>query len=433
MPAANPLRPHGWTTIGDDELDIMIDRCKLKSEACRWLADRLRQGKQSGPWDEPTRLAYDDLVSRGRAIPNCLLWMLHVRPQNVPAGPIVAEQLDRAFTCLARSLTLVTQVMGQGNERPPDFLSILELVAEAQAIVRESLHDLRTDADRDQEHAFYWLRRVTDEQGFYIRRYMRQEDKIGPEQLPSLETRLAEFEVRFLQPQQANIVQQRLLRPLAYHLQQIRDKPQQPHGHDWKRVMELASSWVEKGFPPSSPAIRERLLPVMDEIPFSDEWTEPFRRVMRELDRYQAQRDLTEANHEADHLDDARAQSPEVTQVRELLHGQSVVMVGGECRHKAHERLKSAFGLRELIWPNAPKDGSHTDYGPAVARPEVTIVVEAIRWSSHGFNEVKQFCDKYDKPLVRLKAGYHPNQVALQILSQCGDKLRQRQLHKTHA
>ena len=47
----------------------------------------------------------------------------------------------------------------------------------------------------------------------------------------------------------------------------------------------------------------------------------------------------------------------------------------------------------------------------------------AIRWSSHGFGEVKEFCDKYGKPLVRLPAGYNPNQVAFHLLSQVGDRL----------
>ena len=47
----------------------------------------------------------------------------------------------------------------------------------------------------------------------------------------------------------------------------------------------------------------------------------------------------------------------------------------------------------------------------------------AIRWSSHGFGEVKDFCDRYGKPLVRLPGGYNPNQVAHQILTQIGDRL----------
>jgi hypothetical protein len=58
-----------------------------------------------------------------------------------------------------------------------------------------------------------------------------------------------------------------------------------------------------------------------------------------------------------------------------------------------------------------------------VAHDDVVAVVLAIRWSSHGFGEVKEFCEKYSKPLVRLSAAYSPNQVAYQLLRQVGDRL----------
>jgi hypothetical protein len=51
------------------------------------------------------------------------------------------------------------------------------------------------------------------------------------------------------------------------------------------------------------------------------------------------------------------------------------------------------------------------------------VVLLAIRWSSHSFGEVKDFCDRYGKLLVRLPAGYNPNQVAVQILQQIGNRL----------
>ena len=55
----------------------------------------------------------------------------------------------------------------------------------------------------------------------------------------------------------------------------------------------------------------------------------------------------------------------------------------------------------------------------------VAVVVLAIRWSSHSYGEVKQFCEQYGKPLVRLPAGYNPNQVAAHIVAQCSDRLAQ--------
>jgi hypothetical protein len=37
---------------------------------------------------------------------------------------------------------------------------------------------------------------------------------------------------------------------------------------------------------------------------------------------------------------------------------------------------------------------------------------------------VKRFCERYDKPLVRLPRGYNRNQVAYEILRQAGHRLR---------
>ena len=39
---------------------------------------------------------------------------------------------------------------------------------------------------------------------------------------------------------------------------------------------------------------------------------------------------------------------------------------------------------------------------------------------------MKQFCDRYGKPLVRLPGGYNPNQIAAQILAQCSGHLESR-------
>ncbi|MDQ3250558.1 MAG: hypothetical protein M3Q45_15300, partial [Chloroflexota bacterium] len=68
-------------------------------------------------------------------------------------------------------------------------------------------------------------------------------------------------------------------------------------------------------------------------------------------------------------------------------------------------------------------DQSYADFEPQVARPEVAVVILAIRWSRHGFGEVKAFCDQYDKLLVRLPGGYNPNLVAHHILNQVGARL----------
>ena len=62
---------------------------------------------------------------------------------------------------------------------------------------------------------------------------------------------------------------------------------------------------------------------------------------------------------------------------------------------------------------------------PAVEEPGTTeqvaeAVLLAIRWSSHSYGEVRDYCEKHGKHFVRLPGGYNPNQVAHQILQQRG-------------
>ena len=81
-------------------------------------------------------------------------------------------------------------------------------------------------------------------------------------------------------------------------------------------------------------------------------------------------------------------------------------------------------GLRELNWVATRSTESLDIFEPYVVRPDVVLVLLAIRWTSHSYGEVRQFCERCGKPLVRLPGGYGPNQVAFQVLQQCGDRLR---------
>lgn len=108
-----------------------------------------------------------------------------------------------------------------------------------------------------------------------------------------------------------------------------------------------------------------------------------------------------------------------------MLRGRTVVLIGGIKRPLAAESLTQAFDLKELVWVEG-RDQTYAEFEPYVARPDVAAVILAIRWSRHGFGEVKEFCEKYDKPLVRLPGGYSPNQVALHIVNQIGERLSNR-------
>ena len=116
---------------------------------------------------------------------------------------------------------------------------------------------------------------------------------------------------------------------------------------------------------------------------------------------------------------EGRLNSPEEVQaVAERLANKVMVVIGGERRPHACDALKSAFRLKDLIWISTREHESVDHFEPYVARPEVDTVLLAIRWTSHSYGEVRDFCEKHGKRFVRLPGGYNPNQVAHQILQQ---------------
>jgi len=140
--------------------------------------------------------------------------------------------------------------------------------------------------------------------------------------------------------------------------------------------------------------------------------------VLREIDRYLATRPTEQ-------LDPARPEpTGHVRAVAQMLSGKTIILIGGVPRPHALDALKEAFTLKDVDWIETKEHESITSFEPHVARPEVALVLLAIRWSSHVFGEIKLFCDRYDKPLVRLPGGYNPNQVAAQILTQVSGRLQ---------
>ena len=171
--------------------------------------------------------------------------------------------------------------------------------------------------------------------------------------------------------------------------------------------------------PPSSPAIRESLLPIFDEMPELDGLPAGFDLVYREVDRYLAQQQQSEQAEPPA----PREPSADVLRVADALRSKTVVFIGGVPRPHNRERLRAAFALERLDWLETREHQSIAPFEVQIARPEVALVIVAIRWSSHSFEGAKEFCERHGKPMLRLKAGYSPNQVAAQVLAQCSAQL----------
>jgi hypothetical protein len=415
---AHPEGALSWTSrqVTDEDLPLVEARCRLKAEGAHWA--RTRQERLRGGADFYTEIDPQDraIIARAKALPDCFLWMCH-RDGPVPADLTLYDDLAGCFETAALALSMLRSVLANASGDREALEVALDLTAEAQSSIRGAIAAMNGDTDEDQFKIYSWLRATAAEEQILIRRYMRRDDVADPKGWQALQERIHQFDERVKKVKNRDKRQRGLFNRIQYHLKRIHAEPSGEHEHDWLKIVETVDELVTDGLPPSNRELRDVMLPLVDSIPESIELPKNVGLVVREIDRYVSSRPpKVDPGANAPQTEDVR-------RARELLKGRAMVMIGGERRPLAADALTEALGLSELLWVETREHQTHSVFEPLVAREDVAAVILAIRWSSHGFGEVKEFCDKYGKPLVRLPAGYNPNQVAFHLLSQVGDRL----------
>lgn len=401
--------------VSADDLPIAAACCRLKAEGIRWAVKRhslLGQGASYSVEIEPVDR---EIIARAKGLPNCFLWMCH--PDSpIPTSPTRFEDVASCFDMLADCLTMFHSTNENPHASQSDLEELLDLIAETQSALRTGLHRITAPNDMDQNWAYAWLRQTAMERQVFIERYMRSNDPADPSNLPHVEQRLAELATRLEEAGHKAKAIKKILGKIRYKCSQIVSSPE-IYQDEWDSIMRLCEELLENGVPASNRDLRDALLPAIDYLPEEfQEFSKSFRLVLREIDTYlanQPQRDKVVA----------APWSEDVSKARKLLKGKSVLMIGGEFRQPACDSLKTAFELGDMVWISTKEHESISHFEPHVGRSDIVVVLLAIRWSSHSFGEVKEFCDKYGKPLVRLPGGYNPNQVAKQIMSQASQQL----------
>ena len=406
-----------WTTGWSPEhadLELIEARCRLKAEGARWAAAR-RRALAAG---EDFRLEIEpqdrDIIEKAKLLEECFLWMNH------PSGPspedlTLFDNVAGCFETLATAMALVQKVLPQADANRELMEKSLDLLAEAQSALRASITLIDGPNDTDQYQVFSWLRYMASQQQIFIQRFMRADDPADPTEYNTLSTRIRQAESTLQTAKQAEKQQQSRFQKIRYHLKSI--TAGRGTDHDWRTIATNVDELVSQGVPPSNRELRELLMPVVDDMPELAENPPGLQLVLREIDRYLAVRQQE--------TDDEETVTPsaDVRQAAQLLKGRSMALIGGDRRPNSQRALERAFDLEELVWIEAKEHQSLDTFDPHIARDDVAVVVLAIRWSSHSFGDVRLFCEKYGKPLVRLPAGYNPNQVASHIVSQCSARL----------
>ncbi|OWK43472.1 hypothetical protein FRUB_03071 [Fimbriiglobus ruber] len=397
--------------LGVLPLPVLVQRCRVKAAAARLVVQQLAPGAGNTTAEE------EDLRRWADRLPDCYLWML--APDRPSTAPKLWSDLEGGYTTVADAAELLLAWEESGTALGPKVgEEVLSLAAEAQSTLLYAVADVRmVKQDYEQVQLYIHIREAARKHRLFVHRYLKREDRTDPGNWPQVVRRITETAAKFRAAEDKFKSRQKILGNIRYKLQKLAARPAD-YASEWPRIMQLIDGVIADGLPPSNVELREFLVPVLDSIPDDLETTENVQRVFREIDSYLAAR---EAEGEQPKPAPPTA---EVAEVARLLRGQELVLIGGQARPQHRAALMRALGVGDVRWLSTPDHTSFTVFEPDIARPEVAVVVLAIRWSNHSYSEVQQFCAKYDKPLVRLPRGYNANQVAHEILSQAGDRLR---------
>lgn len=393
-------------------LPLVADRCRVKGEASRVVARRY--GERNGDRDVP---AEADTQRRATALPDCKLWMLDRDP--VVSAARAWDDLAGAFAVAADAALLLHAWLESPAPLAEKHASrVLGLTAEAQSTLLYAVADVRdVKVDFDQVQLFAHVRTAARDRHVFVPKFLKREDRAKPEAWPDLSRRVGEALAQFREVGDRDKARQKALNNLRFKLTKLRAGGEAA-ADEWPEVLRLIDGLVAGGLPPSNADLRDLLLPVLEDIPEDPPPPPTVGLVVREIDRY------LETRPDADAPARVARPSAEVVEATELLRGREVVLIGGQARPVHKAALMKAFDLADVRWLCTPDHTSFTFFEPDIARPEVAVVLLAIRWSNHDYDNVKEYCETYNKPLVRLPGGYNANQVAHHILSQAGDRLR---------
>ena len=252
---------------------ISKSRCRQKSEAARWAAERLRRELELN--DVPIDNAPDDpeMVTWGDCLVNSFYWSQS--SDGVPTQPMSAW--STMWAGASRRWPRHWPLFEPCMERHPGNAKVLErslpLLAEAQSALRAAVQRLGSTADPDQVEIFEWLKATAARHHVYIKRFMRADEVADPARWSDLLDRIESL----AGAGKSSRLSDSQIVAAARCSSAVFEKAATTGGR-WSIVVDEV---VGTGIPPSNREIRDLLLPLIEELPARDDYPAGFRRVLR--------------------------------------------------------------------------------------------------------------------------------------------------------
>lgn len=413
------------------DLELVARRCRLKVDSCRHQIVRQNQAADS-PEEHESLQRMNELINRAKAMPDCFLWMFFRK--GLPTGDEQLEVIAGCYEAMADAAALCHAI--EPLDQWPDegvVREALQLLSTTSSGLRVSLEETwLTQPDIDQDEVHQWLKLVTAEHRYHVRQHMQLSDPANPVvDVPAAREQAIVLLARIKEENTRREKAQRFMKKALYHAQKVRDAADSPYGvdspqHDCQKVNEAIDALVDLD-PPELVGMIRQLAHLASPDSFATDV--PAHALLVEA----ASLNATNARSHSKAADkaiiepetQARSWSDDVMRVRGLLDGGQIVVVGGEPRRDAIDRMIDAFALDQVIWPELTEHGTAEPMRAPITNPRTRLVVVIIKLTGHEHAErARDFAKQASVPFVLLPAGYNPEQIAAEVLKQVSTQLR---------
>jgi hypothetical protein len=223
------------------------------------------------------------MIEHARALPDCYLWMLY-RWTCGRGEERDWEALLECFQNLAEIAKILQNILPYRLVQRELFEEGVKLTAEVQSALRLAVETVGNRMpDPDQEKAFLWLRRTTEEQRVFVERFMRWNDRADPLAWSDTRARLDALDVEIHLAENMDQEVSKILNKARYHVKMIERAISDDHDHDWHQIMDAVESVIEMGMSPDSVQLRDLLVPIIEGVPAFEGEHAGFDRALQEV------------------------------------------------------------------------------------------------------------------------------------------------------